>query len=549
VSRELSRLRRAVVCWMMSSSAPVRPATFLRTIVLAACITLVAFVAATASRAAPAWLSPQDLSSPGRDALVPEVAVDPRGNVVAVWAQATATYWVIEAARHPVGRAWSRPVVISRASNDASTPRVVVDGKGNAVAVWQWFTGKKSIVQSARYASANGRWSPPRTLSAAGRDAIAPRVAINERGDLVAAWTTAAPAGWAVQAAYRRAGGSWESAKDLVTPVEGAASPDVAVDAAGRAAAVWAASTGSAWTVEGSYRSRSGPWESVSTLSPPSRAEAVAPQVALDPNGDAEAVWSQSTASGNLIVRSTRSLASGTWSLPRAVSPTGRDGVEPQIITNARGDAAILWTSTAASGLVASAVYRRAGGDWSGTVLVSGPTSGPLSPRIALDGEGNAVAVWSRATAGHSLVQTATRAAITGKWTAPLTLSRPGADALTPAVALSRKGDGAIVWSRYVKTKFVVQGDGYDSSGPELIKLSVPASGVIRAELRFSVSPTDVWSGLRSVRWSFGDGGTAPGTVATHAYDRPGRYAVRVIAQDTKGHATSASRFVSITAS
>ena len=65
-------------------------------------------------------------------------------------------------------------------------------------------------------------------------------------------------------------------------------------------------------------------------------------------------------------------------------------------------------------------------------------------------------------------------------------------------------------------------------------------------QLTFAVSARDVWSAVRSIRWSFGDGSAAQGRVTGHAYARPGRYAAVVTATDSAGHSRSIRRWVSI---
>ncbi len=519
-----------------------------KALALAALLVLVGSLGAAAPRAAPSWLVPFDISTSGTDALVPVVAMDPRGNLMAVWAQAVNSHWTVLAAKRNAGRPWSRPRAISSATNDAASPQLVIDGQGNAVAVWQWFNSENAVVQAATFDGKKSRWSSPINLSPPGRDSVAPRLAINDHGAAVALWTSLTLDGWTIQATSRPAGGIWEKAADLVGPMAGTASPDIAIDPSGNAVAAWASTTGTAWNVEAAYRPSGAAWSSTVDLSEPDRTGPIAPQVEIDPNGDAEVVWSQAGGQGSAIELSTRSATRGTWTVPRIISPSSAVAVAPLIVTDRRGDAAVVWTTSSKLGLSMTAVFRRAGAGWGKAVTLSGGSSGPLAPSIALDGNGNAVAVWTRSTGGHSLVQAASRSAFTGAWTLSGTLSQPGADALTPEVTLGSTGDGAIVWSRFTAKGFVVQGVGYDNTGPDLAKLNVPPDGNVGERLTFSVVPADVWSGIKSVRWSFGDGSTIDGKTAVHVYVRSGRFTVRVTATDTKGHATTSRRVVTITA-
>ncbi len=516
-------------------------------IVLAAGIVVAAAAAASAASPGPRWLPAVDVSTPGSDALVPVVALDGRGDAVVVWAQSFDSHWAVMAAKRTAGRPWSPPRAISSTTSDAASPQVATDADGDAVAVWQWFDGQHSIIQSADYDFRKGRWSKPANLSQGGRDSVAPRLAVDAAGDAVAVWTTLSFVGWTVEGTIRPAGGAWEKAADIITPVVGTASPDVAVDASGNAVAVWAATTGTAWVVQASYHPAGGSWAVAANLSQPDRTESITPQVAIEPTGEADVVWSGSSGGTPAIEQSVRS-PSGAWAAPRVLSPAGAAGVAPLIAVGDRGDAAVVWTSSGKAGLAVTAVFRPEGGDWGAPVNISGRSSGPLSPSVAVDARGNVLAAWTRATGARSLVQGASRSASSGRWTKAANLSAAGADALTPDVALTPRGDGALVWSRFSAAGFVVQAVGYDANGPDLTGVTAPRAGAVGARLGFSVLARDVWSAIQTVRWSFGDGTVAEGKRVVHAYSRPGRFTVRVTVTDASGHATTARRPVTISA-
>jgi hypothetical protein len=171
-----------------------------------------------------------------------------------------------------------------------------------------------------------------------------------------------------------------------------------------------------------------------------------------------------------------------------------------------------------------------------------------VAPRVALDARGDVLAVWTRVIDRKSRVRTARLAAGSSVWSAPQTLSRPGSDALTPQVAVDGAGDGAVVWTRFDGKSFIVQGEGYDGSGPVLDGLSIPAAGIAGKKVVFAVTPKDVWTSVRTIRWSFGDGSAGSGRLTGHVYKRPGRYQATVTATDGFGHVTSVRRFVTIAA-
>jgi hypothetical protein len=437
--------------------------------------------------------------------------------------------------------------VLSVPANHVASPQIAIAGS-NVSAVWERFDGKNLITQTADRDSRTGTWGIPTALSSAGRDAQAPRIAVDARGDAVAVWASVGISGWTVQASYRPAGASWQPATVLDSPQAGTAAPDVVIDRTGVATAVWTATTGVGWRVNAATRQTDGTWTKEVTISEEDPSGSLAPQLALEGTGDVTAVWSRAEGSNTLLELSTRSAASGNWSAAQELFPTAPDAIAPQIATNRRGDGVIVWTSASKSGLSVMVSVRRPRKAWGAPVSLVSSGSGPVAPQVALDAQGAALVVWAHSMGGPSRVQAAGLPAGGVVWSKPRTLSGAGSDALTPQVALDPDGDGAVAWAHYNGRSFVVQAAGYDGAGPILDKLSVPASGAVGTRLTFSVAPRDVWSAVSSIHWSFGDGTVGSGKLTSHVYKRPGRYAAKVTAGDLAGRIRTLRRTITISA-
>jgi PKD domain len=521
-----------------------------KALVLASAATVLALAAGAAFAAAPVppkLLPPRDLSSAGVDAVIPDVASDAKGNTVVVWAQAKGSDWTVQAVYRPAGGTWGSPRVLSMPASHVASPQVAIAGT-TVSAVWERFDGRNLITQTADLDRRTGTWGIPTSLSLAGRDAQAPRIAVNARGDAVAVWASVGLSGWSVQSSYRPAGGSWQPATPLDSPQAGTAAPDVVIDTTGVATAVWTGTMGIGWRVSAATRQTDGTWTKEVTLSETDPSGSLAPLLALEGTGDATAVWSRAVGASTLLELSTRSAVTGAWSPAKVLFPSVLSAIAPQIATDRRGDGVIVWTSSGKSGLSVMVSVRRPRKPWGVPVSLVTSGSGPVAPQVALDAQGAALVVWAHSAGGPSRAQAAGLAAGGVLWSKPRTLSKAGFDALTPEVALDPDGDGAVAWAHYDGRSFVIQAAGYDGAGPVLDKLSVPVSGVAGTRLMFSVAPRDVWSAVSSIHWSFGDGTVGGGKLTSHIYKQPGRYEAKVTASDLAGRMRTLRRMITISA-
>lgn len=103
------------------------------------------------------WSTPKQLGQ--LDSSFPVVAVDDKGDAVAVWTHAEGESFSIQASRKLVKGDWSKPVVLSGKAKQVGMPFVVMDSKGNAVAVWQEKQGKKFALQCAALPIQGKKWT------------------------------------------------------------------------------------------------------------------------------------------------------------------------------------------------------------------------------------------------------------------------------------------------------------------------------------------------------------------------------------------------------
>jgi hypothetical protein len=241
----------------------------------------------------------QDLSDAGQDANTPQVAVEGGGDAVFTWIRFDGTNFRVQARARSAAGALSAVQTLSSSGRSASAPQVAVDADGDAVFTWQRFDGSFNRVQT-RARSAAGALSAVQTLSAAGQNANLPQVAVEGGGDAVFTWVRADGTNDRAQARERSAGGTLSPVQDLSNPGRSAFNPQVAVDGTGEAMFTWARSDGTNSLIETRSRSAAGVLRPFTTLSDPGQ-DAFMPQVAVDPTGDALVTWQRSDGANSRI--------------------------------------------------------------------------------------------------------------------------------------------------------------------------------------------------------------------------------------------------------
>jgi hypothetical protein len=261
-------------------------------------------------------------------------------------------------------------------------------------------------------------------------------------------------------------GGSWTSPADLSAAGADAESAAIATDGFGGAVAVWERPTGGLETVQWAERSPAGSWSVPHVLSSMGE-EAKQPRLAVDAAGDAAVIWDHDAGSNDVAEVTTR-LAGGEWSAPEDISDPDGESHEARIGIDGQGDALAVWTASEPGGYVVEARETAVGGAaWGDPARISPTSLSELEPSLAMDPAGEAI-VTMQATEGEGeSVEAVTRAAATGPWSAPTVLSAPSGRATQSAVGVDAEGDAVALWRSYVSSNDnVIQSSDYIADRP-----------------------------------------------------------------------------------
>lgn len=447
-------------------STPESASAVLSVLVVGAAVCVLALVAmlAPAAQAAPGWSAPAELSAPGHTGFEQHVAIDPRGNAVAVWQRSNGTVSVIQAAtRRAGGATWSAPVDLSGDEASGELPRVAIDAAGEAVATWEE-SYSVNTVQVATL-SPTGAWSAPLTLSETGRNSSDPKVAMSPAGEAVVVWAGADSAGAAIaQEATRPAGAAWTIPVKLSAEGQNAELPAVAIDPSGATVVAWSRNDGSNFIVQEKSRPPGGIWGFTANLSKPGGG-AGAPSVAIDPAGDAVVSWQRYDGSHEVVQAARRTGETGPWSAPVDLSRAEEAGWSSVAALDDAGDATVGWEALYGnSHLVAVAESAAGSSAWSAPTVLSGAGETGFEPALAVDPRGDAIAAWTTRTPGAEVLQAARRVA--GAWSVPVDLSPTGTENKAAAVAIDEWGDAVTAWRHWDGADSIVAASSLDAPRP-----------------------------------------------------------------------------------
>jgi hypothetical protein len=514
-------------------------------------VALVCLASGAGAEASPTWLASNKLSSAGQNGEKPQVSVDGEGDALAAWERLGA----FEVSTRPAGGAsWQPAVTVSGSKEQASYPQVAIDSHGDGFAVWLGLEGGEYSIDASTRAGLGGSWQTPVTLGKLGAMIVMeprPDLAVDAQGDAVAVWQRASGAKVIVESSSRPGGGSWQTSETLSEEGEGLHPAEVGIDAAGAATAVWEEKNASV-LIDAASKVPGGKWQPGTAISKPG-ANANEPRVAVNARGEAVALWERFGGEEELIEAAFEPSVSAGWAGSVALTKPEASKGEPagqQVAIDGQGDAVATWSRTNANrDVVEAAVGRGATSTWQAPVALSGLGANvEEAPKVAANAQGEAIVVWERSDGTNEIVEAATGQASSGVWTAAVPLSVKGQNAQEQQIYLDAEGNAAAVWRRFDGTDYISEAAGFDAAGPRLSGLAIPASATVGQQLAFMISPFDVWSALAATSWSFGDGTSQPGTSVSHAYATPGRYTVTVASNDALGNQTLASGQVLVSA-
>lgn len=369
-------------------------------------------------------------------------------------------------------------------------PKLALDGNRGGMAIWLRRKNDTSTLWASRM-SAAGDWLPADQIDGAiARDAAAAQIAMDAAGNAFAVWERRSTVGIDIGVArFDVAAQKWDDAFVLQRNTQSdATAPRIAMHSAtGNAVVVWSQ------VMPGEFNARilsnvytagdEGGWlhQDLVIVEPLAAEPSTNPQVALDAEGNALAVWQSRTVdqSGYLLSSSRLPVGAQAWDavmyLPTDVGFTGSNEM-PHLAVAPDGTATVVWQlarPNEETGIFARRLLPDATA-WEGhTTVVAPSNTKPANPQVAMDALGNTHVVWDEANAQVLSTRSimASRFIVEGdklSWSPAVSLERVrGGESKSPRLAFDADGNGLAVWEHFDGTHFSVLSARYQVARQE----------------------------------------------------------------------------------
>jgi hypothetical protein len=385
------------------------------------------------------WGTAVLIEASDEDAAVPQVAFDPTGNAIAVWAQSDGSNGRIWASWYVPNQGWGTAEFVSPAMSTSGVPKVGVDSSGNAIAVWRQNAPTLFGAWANRYMPGTG-WGTAEAIGAVDTSTgdFAIEVAVEPDGDAMSVWHQRDGMRADIWANRYASGGAWGTAELLESENGGTAkNPQVAVDANGNAIAVWQQNDGLVNFIAANRYTPGDGWGTAQSIDDTPGPSGSA-QVASDPAGNAMAVW---VAPG---IRANRYATSGGWGTAEDIRSSVTGSLrDPEVAMGADGSAIAVWLQ---QGNIWANRYVPGSGWGIAELIETNDAGSALPPEVAVDPNGNAVAVWHQSDGTRTNIWANQYVADLGWATAELIETEDLGDAERPQIAIDPDGNAIAVW-------------------------------------------------------------------------------------------------------
>ncbi len=381
----------------------------------------------------------------------PNLAVDSKGNALAVWRQHDGWRYNIWASYFMPATGWSAPVLIE--ANNTGTawdPKVAMDASGRGIAVWSQHANVRENIWANNFYPDTG-WGTPEIieLNDTGGMASSPEIAMSAQGKAVVVWHEYNGTRENIWANAYDPENGWNSAVMIEMDPGTAQNPRVAVDSHGNGIAIWQQYDGKVERIRvNTYTAATGNWNTAQNIeSGPGRASN--PQIAVSLDGEAFATWQQDNGGVDSIWIS--HYGTDGWGVPIVLeSDDSGNAGNPSVALYGDGNAMVVWDQYDGrnNNVWVNRYHKETG--WSGAELLDIENAGgAFNPKISIDKKGRALVVWNQSDGDRMNIWSNRYLPASGWKGATLLETDNVGNAINPSVVIDPFGNGIVVWRQW----------------------------------------------------------------------------------------------------
>ena len=240
----------------------------------------------------------------------------------------------------------------------------------------------------------------------------------------------------------------WQVAELIETDDAGDTyNPQIAIDGNGNAIVVWDQFDGIRYNIWANRYIPGFGWGAAQLIENDDVGYAFVPQISIDADGNAIAVWHQWDGT-RYNIRANRYIPGSGWGEAELIETDDAGGAfSPQIAIDTNGNAIAVWFQWDGTRKNIWANRYIPGSGWGTAELIETNDAGDaLDPQIAIDNDGNAIAVWNQWNGTRKNIWTNRYASGSGWGTAELIETDDAGDASGPQIAIDTDGNAITVW-------------------------------------------------------------------------------------------------------
>ncbi len=347
---------------------------------------------------------------------------------------------------------WGANIAISSpVQGNADDPSIAIGPDGEAICVWSQYDEVRRNIWANRFIPRHG-WDRPELIEQnnAG-NANYPSVALTESGNAMAVWVQNDGTYYRIYANRYQKGIGWLDAIYIDQNTGDASFPRLAMDPLGNAIAVWSQHDGVRFNIWANRYATGTGWGTAVLLENMNSGGAVNPDVAMDRYGNALAVWTQSTGSRSDIYYSWYTTGA-SWQYPELVEQDDiANSDHCRVAMTPYGTAVVVWLREYGVWDLWTNTYSRSGGWGTAELLETDGAGNVMNPVVSMNSQMETLVTWSQSDGTTFNIWANVFRSGTGWESAEMIEPAGDTDAYIVAGCMDGSGNAMVVWYQFIK--------------------------------------------------------------------------------------------------